>query len=110
MSARAERKRAERERAKKTVTYNYTREDLKRAVDMAIGEERRKIIDIAVCQYTCAVAIVLRDKLGFGQTRLLRVLEQINETFDSIDRGYISVDDIVKVISEETGIELVVRK
>ena len=109
MSARAERKRAERELAKKTVTYNYTQDDLKRAVENALIEERRKIINIVVHQYTCAVALVLRDRLDFGKTRLLRTLEQINDTFDSIDKGYLFIDDIIKTISDETGIDLVVR-
>ena len=109
MSARAERKRAEREQAKKTVTYNYTKDDLERAVGKALNEERSKVVEFVVHQYTCAVAIVLRDKLDFGRTRLLRTLEQINDTFDSIDRGYLTMGDIKKAISDETGIDLVVR-
>ena len=109
MSARAERKRAEKEQAKKTVTYNYTQDDLKRAVEKALMEERRKVIDIVVHQYTCALAIVLRDKLDFGRTRLLRALEHVNDTFDSIDKGYLSMEDIKKTIADETGIDLVVR-
>ena len=109
MSARAERKRTEREQAKKTVTYNYTQDDLKRAVENALNEERSKIVGIVVHQYTCAVAIVLRDKLDFGRTRLLRTLEYINDTFDSIDKGYLSMEDIKKTIADETGIDLKVR-
>lgn len=52
-----------------------------------LKQERFDSILFAVRYYSVAVAMVLRDKLGFGPIRLNRVMSQIQEMFDSIQRG-----------------------
>ena len=44
------------------------------------------------------------DKWGWSKVRLKRLLDQVNETFDCIDKDYVTIEDIKKVIFEETGI------
>ncbi len=49
----------------------------------------------------------LRDKEGFGPTRLRRVLNAMNEYADSIRNGYITIQDLQAALREEAGIDLV---
>jgi len=53
-----------------------------------------------------ASMIVLRDKFGFGNKRLLRYHDALSEIWESICRGYLSSDDIYEAILEETGIDI----
>lgn len=89
--------RAERRRlAKKGVTS----EDLK----FIYQTTKDEAIKLSVKNYTAAFALVLRDKWGFGETRMKRILGQIQEQFDAINQGYVNCDDIIKVLSEECNI------
>lgn len=46
------------------------------------------------------VFTALRDKEGFGYKRLRRVWDEVNYISDSIDKGYIDVDDLVNELKE----------
>ena len=48
----------------------------------------------------------LRDKEGFGPTRLRRVLDAMNEYAGSIRNGYVTIQDRQTTLREEAGIEL----
>lgn len=51
-------------------------------------------------------AMVLRDKYGFGKTRLERFTDQVLELYDSFGRGYITLQDVLDTIQEETGVDI----
>lgn len=55
---------------------------------------------------TALSEMVLRDKFGFGTTRMNRFKDYINELADSIEKDYLTVDDVINTIREETGIDL----
>ena len=42
----------------------------------------------------------LRDKEGYGYTRLRRVWDEVNYISDSIDKGYVKLDDLVNELAE----------
>lgn len=42
----------------------------------------------------------LRDKEGFGYKRLRRVWDEVNYLSDSIDKGYVKLDDLVNELAE----------
>lgn len=42
----------------------------------------------------------LRDKEGFGYKRLRRVWDEVNYISDSIDKGYVKLDDLVNELAE----------
>lgn len=52
---------------------------------------------------------ILRDKEGFGPKRLRRVLDALNERADSIQNGYVTIQDLRDTLKEEAGIELTVN-
>lgn len=47
----------------------------------------------------------LRDKEGFGYTRLRRVWDEVNYLADSVSKGYVSIADLEKEL-EDYGITL----
>lgn len=42
----------------------------------------------------------LRDKEGYGYTRLRRVWSEVNYLADSIDKGYVRLDDLIRELEE----------
>jgi hypothetical protein len=58
----------------------------------------------AVHGYSVAFATVLRDKLHFGNTKLIQTIKQVEDLFDSINSGYLSIEDLEQTLSEEAGI------
>ena len=42
----------------------------------------------------------LRDKEGFGYTRLRRVWDEVNYISDSVSKGYVKLDDLVNELAK----------
>ena len=78
-----------------------TREAFDNSLKLARLDERTKITETIVEQYSAAIAIVMRDKWGFGKKRLPRLVGQINDAFYSILAGYYSIDDVKQTLREE---------
>lgn len=72
--------------------------------DRDLRQEHFDGIRFAVKCYSVAVAMVLHDKLGFGEVRLNRTMGQIQDMFDSIQRDYVKIGDLEKTLLEECGI------
>lgn len=65
-----------------------------------------KAIDYAVSGMIASFALVLHDKWGWGQTRIKRLLDQVNEQFDSIDNDLLTIEDMKQTILDEIGINI----
>ena len=48
--------------------------------------------------------IILRDKFGFGKIRLERYLGYYQEAVDSLNKGYLDLNDVQRVLLEEVKI------
>ena len=48
--------------------------------------------------------IILRDKFGFGKIRLERYLGYYQEAVDSLNKGYLDLKDVERVMLEEVKI------
>lgn len=48
----------------------------------------------------------LHDKYGFGNKRLERFMDHVNETLDYINDDYITMNDIQEVLKDECQIEV----
>lgn len=66
-----------------------------------LKQERQDATLDVVRAYSAAVAMVLRDKLGFGVPKIRSTLKQIENLFDSINRDYLAVNDIIQTLEEE---------
>ncbi len=90
---------------KKTPTYNVTFDDIqgyiKKGYDNAIKDAAKYSIAIPM--------MVLRDEFGFGQKRLLDFYNAFIDLYDSVDKNYITINEVIDVIKEETGVEIIER-
>lgn len=75
-----------------------TMADLKRA--------QTKAIDEAVTFVMAVLFTVLHDKEGYGKKRLKRVLDEFCGLSESLAGKYVSVNDLLETLKEETGINL----
>lgn len=91
-----------REQRRKIAKKGVTPQDLK----LLYNQTKETSIHFTISAYSAAVAIVLHDKFGFGEVRLKRALAEIEDTFDSIEKGYVRVDDIKKVILDECKVNI----
>lgn len=73
--------------------------DVERAKKDATGE--------AVSYAWAIMFTVLRDKFGYGPVRLNRIWDEVNKLSDSIIRGYVNVNDLIRTLKDEAGIVLV---
>lgn len=63
-------------------------------------------ISFATSGIYASLILILHDKWGWGHTRLTRLLDQVTEQFDSVNHGYVSIDDLKKTILDELGIKM----
>lgn len=56
--------------------------------------------------FLVVIASVLTDKFGYTKERTIRVLEEMSERADSINKGYMSLEDLEKVLKDEYNITI----
>lgn len=94
----------------KKPTYNVTYEDIqgyvKKGYKLGYEQAIKKASD-----YSLAVPMmILRDRFGFGKKRLLDFYGEFLNLYDSVDKDYLDLKDIVNTIEEETGVNVVTRE
>lgn len=94
--------RQQRRQQEKKNKQTLTRAEAKQAASLTA----RVVMDKAIKDYSAAIMLCLHDKLGFGPKRAQRFMAQVEELFDSINQGYLSVDDVIKTVEEELGIQI----
>ena len=72
--------------------------------------ELSRIIDYVVKQYSAVLALCLHDKLGFGKVRAQRFMREVDDVFDSINRGYLSLDDVIETVEKALGITIISKE
>ena len=89
------------------------REERSKITEFYFGmdEQGRKDSIEKATEFSMAVPImVLRDEFGFGQQRIIKFAAAFKELYESIDEKYLDLQDILKTIKEEIGVEIVSRK
>ena len=56
--------------------------------------------------YSAVVLLCLKDKFNFTSEQLQDVAWYINDTFDSVEKGYLSLEDIIQTLKEEDGLDV----
>lgn len=56
--------------------------------------------------YSAVMLLCLKDKFGFTSKQLQDVAWHINDTFDSVEKGYLSLEDIIQTLKEEDDLDL----
>lgn len=91
---------------KKTPTYNVTYDEIKGYVQRGFTEGRQKALIVATTYSLAVPMMILRDQYGFGRKRLLRFYHDYLDLADSLDRKYLNINDIIKTLNEEVGINI----
>ena len=94
---------------KKTPTYVVTYENIQNYIRKGYEKGKQDSIQRATNLSVAVPLMVLRDKFGFGEKRLNRFFEEYLEMYDSVDKNYLDIKDILKTLKEETGIEVIER-
>lgn len=95
-----------RQQRRAIVKKKLTDKDIKAMEKNIKVKTSKDVIDFAITNYMACVALCLHDKLGFGHDRACRFMKDVDDMFDSINKGYLSLDDVLKTVEEEIGITL----
>lgn len=63
-------------------------------------------VEFTIKNYSAILLICLRDKFDFTPEQLQEITNHINSQFDSVDLGYVTFDDILATIEQETGLHV----
>jgi len=66
----------------------------------------KQAISYATNGMIASFVLTLHDKWGWGHVRIKRLLEQVDDMFDSVDKDYLTIEDMKKVIYDEVGIHI----
>ena len=91
---RAERRRLKREKDKNDVTYNSKYGELKSHVDTMVDKKKDEFIADAALNVVAGTLLTLHDEFGFGEKRIKKFMDNFNELYDSITKGYLSLEDV----------------
>ena len=72
----------------------------KPATQADVEKAKRQAQTHAINMVWAVFFTALRDKEGFGYTQLRRVWDEVNYISDSIDKGYVKLDDLVNELAE----------
>lgn len=95
---------------KKVPTYNMTDEQIRLLQQDARREGMKAGTYAANAMYSVAMLLVLRDQLGFGQKRLVRVFRAVQKLFDEIANDEVAYLDAAQVLHDECGINLTIER
>lgn len=72
-----------------------------------VNSARNRGRDEAVLTAWAIIFTVMRDKHGWGaRVRLPRLWNEVNELSDSIAKGYVKLEDLIKALEEACGLIL----
>lgn len=102
MANREQRREMARRQKQEEKQRKYTPQDLYEAKEKSSGQAIKFTVE-KVCS---CFALALRDVCGFGQKRICRVLECVNDYMSKVDSGEMRIDEIVQMLEEETGLSI----
>lgn len=75
--------------------------------DALIEATKKKTAEMAVTIYNAALILTLRKEFGFGEQRLLRVLQGIEKESTPVFTGMIGWEDYRNYVEELTGVNII---
>ena len=68
-----------------------------------------EIIQEVVHSMNVSMLMMLHDKFGFGTVRLKRAYDCLLESWDAVEKKYVSVKDMERTFMEETGLDFTLK-
>ncbi|MDO4647743.1 MAG: hypothetical protein Q4B26_03760 [Eubacteriales bacterium] len=78
----------------------------KKALDECVENIKNNVVDT----FTILTVYVLHNKWGFGKQRMQRFIDDMNFQAGCLEEDYITWGDLQKVMAEECGMDLRIRK
>lgn len=106
---RADRRRQEKEANKKPKMYHLTDVQIKAIKDKAVSEA----IDTAFILMLGLPTMVIHDKftkIWRKEGREETFVDEILELYDTFNKGYLTLDDVITTLKEETGIDILKKR
>ena len=69
-------------------------------------ESQYRSMKILTQRLSAAFLLILHDKFGFGHKRCTRLLNELYELMDSVDKGYLTLNDLKYTVNKELDIEI----
>lgn len=91
-----------RQERRKIDKKNLTARDIKSIQDSS----KSKGIDVATSAIFASLALTLQDKWQWDNMSIKKLLAQVDELFDSVNNGYLSIEDLKKTVNDEIGIDM----
>lgn len=79
----------------------------KQSISLTAGDLKKvkKQVENEVLTYAWAIFFtVMRDKFGWGNIRLRRLWDEVNNKSDAIIKGYVSLQDMIDILQQEADI------
>lgn len=89
-----------RQQLRQTAKQKYTPEMLKKLLD----EQQLLVTRRNVSSYSVALSMVLWDKVGKDKEAIKKIVDEVQQLFDSINKNYVSIEDCKRTLSEEADI------
>ena len=83
---------------------------LKNGVPKSSKESFTEGVVFTTRNYSAVVLLCLQDKFDFTTEQLQEVSVYLNDTFDSVLKGYLTLEDIAKTLKLESNIDLTFGK
>lgn len=102
-----------RERWRRYAKGKMTKEELSLLVADLANDISKEIINERCYNtnvlFRAAICLYMHDKHGFGRKRLLNLLDELEKTLEAYEEGFLSIEDMLQTLKEETGVELAVE-
>lgn len=77
---------------------------IRQAKEEALKEMKKIINEGLASQMELVMLLVLHDKFGFGAARCEKAILQFEELWDSVNRDYLTLEDIAETVEKEIGL------
>jgi len=91
-------------------TYNMTQAQIDAIKQETRRDGMRAGTYAANAMYSVALLLVLRDRLGYGQTRLARIFNAVQKIFDEIASDEVAYKDAAQALRDECHINLIIER
>ena len=99
--------RAERRKHLNRITGNLSREQAHKALMEATTKAYKEAVRDTAQKQILVMSVCLRDKFGWNGEQLNRLLDEMEELSDTVNKKRVKVSDLHQIVVEELGIDIV---
>ena len=96
--------------SKKEAVYNLTesqlRAEIEKQCEQYLLDAKHALLEQASTSVIAAFVMSLHDEFKFGNVRLIRLLEKVNNQLDCVNAGTVELDDMIDMCENEFGIKI----